>query len=255
MNPAGATAPHGLKFHWPRRAPFSLALAGFLLLSVLAHGLAFYILQVVDPPEVVIPPPPVQVNLLTPNTPENRALLQWIDAEDPAAIANTHEIVPGTLYDLSYQRSLADTLAMPKSPADTRATVPFPPAAEATAIIGSAQASTPAPPAVMIPLPTELRFSGELSGRKIAKKPPMKFDSGPLSGQPARFMVGVGPDGRVIYTFLLGTDMDEGAKAANRQAEDYLEKIEFAPRAGAIAWGIATFYWGDDSDGPAGAKP
>lgn len=253
MNPAGASVPHGLKFHWPRRPPFSLALVGFLFLSVLAHGLAFYILQVVDPPEVVIPPPPVQVNLLTPNTPENRALLEWIDAEDPAAIANTHEIVPAT--DLPYQRSMADTLVAPKSPADTRPPAPFPPAEDALAVIGSVQESTPAPPAAMLPLPTELRFSGQLAGRKIVQHPPMKFDPRAQGREPVRFTVGVGPDGKVLYTFLMGINMDESAKLIEQQAEDYLGKIEFAPRPGDITWGIATFYWGDDSDRTAGAKP
>lgn len=253
MTPAAsAPGPHRLKFHWPQRPQVSLALAGFLLLSVLAHGLAFYILQVVDPPGVVISPPPVQVSLLTGTTPENHALLQWIDANDPAAIANTHEIVPTDLYP-PYQRAPVDVSATPKSPDENEAAVPFPPAEETMAVIGSAQESTQAPTAALLPRPTELRFSGQLSGRKIVKQPPLKFDASVESLAPASFMVGVGPDGKVLYTFFLGIETDDKAKA---KAEDYLGKVEFSRQAGDdIAWGIATYYWGDDSGQPGAAKP
>ncbi len=136
MKPGAETEHHRLKFHWPPRPQISLALVGFLFLSVIAHGVAFYILQVVDPPVVVITPPPVQVNLLAPTTPENIALLQWIDANDPAAIANPHEVVPGNLYDLPYQRAGAEIRATPKSPDEQVAAVPFPAARDAMAVIG-----------------------------------------------------------------------------------------------------------------------
>ena len=253
-----AAAAHRLKFHWPQRPRISLALMGFLFLSLLAHGLAFYILQVVDPPAVVIPPPPVQVSLLTDSTPENQALLQWIDAEDPAAIANTHEIVPGSLYDLPYERSTTEIHATPKSPEEKEAAVPFPPAEETMAVIDSSRESTPAPAAEMLPLPTELRFSGELAGRKIIKQQPLKFSiPAPAAGgrESTSFMVGVGPDGKVLYTFYMGIEMDDTSKAIDRQAEDCLGKIEFSRQAGGIAWGMATYYWGNDSYQSGPAKP
>jgi hypothetical protein len=255
---ADARPPHGLKFHWPQRSPVSLALVGFLILSVLAHGLAFYILQVVDPPGVRIPPPSVEVNLLTPSTPENRALLQWIEAEDPAAIANTHEIVPGSLYVLSYERSATEIHATPKSPEEEESAVQFPPAEETMAVIGGAQEAAPAPVAGMPPLPTELRFSGGLAGRKITKQPPLKFSApAPPGGgfEATSFMVGVGPDGKVLYLFSMANETDDNAKKIERQGEDFLEKIEFSREAGGIAWGIATYYWGNDSYQPEAAKP
>ena len=256
MKPGAAQESHRLKFHWPQRPQISLALIGFLFLSVLAHGLAFYILQVVDPPVVAITPPPVQVNLLTPSTPENIALLQWIDSEDPAAIANPHEIVPGNLYEMNYQRSATDIRATPKSPDENPAPVPYPPAQDAMKIIGVTEESPVAAAVKMPPLQTSLRFSGELAGRKILKQPPLKFDiPGTGSRQPVSFMVGVGPDGKVLYTFFLGVETEDKTKAIDEKAEDYLGGMEFSRVAGGVAWGVATYYWGNDTYQPGTATP
>lgn len=256
MKPGAAQESHRLKFHWPQRPQISLALIGFLFLSVLAHGLAFYILQVVDPPVVAITPPPVQVSLLTPSTPENVELLKWIDSEDPAAIANPHEIVPGNLYDMAYQRSPADIRATPKSPDELTAPVPYPPAQDAMKITGTQEESPAAAVVKMPPLQTALRFSGELAGRKILKQPPLKFDiPGEGSREPDSFMVGVGPDGKVLYTFFLGVETDDKAKAIGKQAENYLGSLEFSREAGGVAWGVATYYWGNDTYQPGPAKP
>jgi hypothetical protein len=249
MKPGAATEPHRLKFHWPPRPRISLALVGFLFISVLAHGVAFYILQVVDPPVVVITPPPVQVNLLTPTTPENVALLRWIDANDPAAIANPHEVVPGNIYDLPYQRSSAETRATPKSPDELAAAVPFPTARDAMDVIASAQESPAPPVAKMAPLSTELKFSGGLAGRKVMGQPSLKFNiPGTGDREPVSFLVGVGPDGKVQYTFFMGVETDDKTMAIDRQAEEHLGQVEFARTGGeGTAWGIATYYWGNDT--------
>ncbi|HWB61762.1 MAG TPA: hypothetical protein VG733_19925 [Chthoniobacteraceae bacterium] len=253
MNPAPAEPPHRLKFHWPQRPQVSLALIGFIFLSVLAHGLAFYILQVVDPPAFRVPPPPVQVNLLTASTPENQAVLQWVDLNDPSIFAQTHEIVPGGIYELTYERSPAYITAAPKTPLEEQPAVQFPPAEDTMAVIGSTEEAPPTRPAQLLSLPTDLTFSAELAGRKIVKRPPMQFSTAVEGREPASFMVGVGPEGKVLYTFFLGIETDEQAKAIDRQAAGYLESIEFAKAPGNnIAWGIATYYWGDDSN-PAGS--
>ena len=241
---------HRLKFHWPQRSPVSLALVGFLFLSVLAHGLAFYILQVVDPPAVVIAPPPVQVNLLTGTSAENRAVLEWIDANDPAAIASTHEIVPGGINELQYQRALADVQTEPKAPEEIQPPAAFPPAVDTMAVLGASQGPAAPPAAAMVPPPTVLRFSGELAGRRIVKPPALKFDGAALDRAPDSFMVGVDSDGKVLYTFFMGLELDDLV----RHAEDCLAAVEFSrlPNASnapsSVTWGMATYYWGDDSD-------
>ena len=52
---------------------------------------ASIIFQIVYPPAAHVGPPPVQVGLLVPGTPEADAILRWIDSEDPALAAE-----PGT---------------------------------------------------------------------------------------------------------------------------------------------------------------
>ncbi len=101
----------------------------------------------------------------------------------------------------------------------------------------------------MVPLPTELKFSGQLAGRKIASEPALKFDiPGTESRDPISFLVGVGPDGKVQYTFFMGVETDDKAMAINRQAEGYLSNVEFARAGGeGTTWGVATYYWGNDT--------
>jgi hypothetical protein len=244
-----AAALHGLKFHWPRRPRISRALIGFLFLSLVLHALAAYILQVVDPPVGVISPPSAQVVRLTGSTPENLALLRWIDAQDPAAFAQPHEIVPGNLYDPSYQRSLAGLQVKPKSPPEKPAGVPFPPA-EATLPAAAPGEYGPValPASLATPLATELRFSTGLADRKIVRRPPLKFDAPGAAGrEPTSFMVGVSSDGNVLYTFLMGVDLDDAARAMDRKAEDYLQHIQFARAGEGVTWGMATYYWGNDT--------
>lgn len=250
MKPAGEHERH-LTFHWPRPR-LSLALLGFLLASLLLHAMAFYLFQVVYPPTVAISPPAASVNLITPSTPENQALLRWIDSEDPAAIAKPHEIVPNNLYDISYQRSFADVRTGPKQPDEKNAAVQFPPAVDMAELIGDTGKS--APRAVTIaPHETELKFSGTLAGRKIANVPTGK-PGGPDIREPSNFLVGVAPDGKVQYVFFMGVEADDKAKALDAQAEKYLNRVEFARAGGDTAWGMATFYWGDSGAGE-GVQP
>jgi len=59
-------------------------LAAFLVLSLMAHALCFYVFQIVYPTPVALLPPPGRVTFITPDSEEGRTLLRWIDAEDPA---------------------------------------------------------------------------------------------------------------------------------------------------------------------------
>jgi len=85
-----ATTDATLLFNWegPRRR--KLAIAAFIGASLFLHALCFYVFQIVYPPTVVLLPPPARVGLITNNSEEGRALLRWIDAEDPALTAVTH---------------------------------------------------------------------------------------------------------------------------------------------------------------------
>src|SRR5215472_16830879 len=87
---ASEAASEPLLFSWdsPRRQ--RTMLAAFLVLSVVAHALCFYIFQIVYPTPVALLPPPARVTFIAPDSEEGRTLLRWIDAEDPALAFTTH---------------------------------------------------------------------------------------------------------------------------------------------------------------------
>jgi hypothetical protein len=64
-------------------------LAAFLVLSLMAHALCFYVFQIVYPTPVALLPPPGRVTFIAPDSEEGRTLLRWIDAEDPAVAFTT----------------------------------------------------------------------------------------------------------------------------------------------------------------------
>ena len=56
--------------------------------------LCFYAFQIIYPPAVALLPPPGRVTMIAPNTHEERVLLQWLEAEDPAIASTTHPLNP-----------------------------------------------------------------------------------------------------------------------------------------------------------------
>lgn len=235
----------GLTFHWPARRGVSFMLPGFILLSLFAHALAFYVFQVAYPTSASIASPPAQVSLLTPSNPIHLAMLRWIEAEDPAIASTPPEISPRNLFDLRYKPSYAEVHAVPK--AVVRGPVPliFPPARNPLAIIGSAiapQQKVTAP----IPAPRSVvRFSGALANRPIKDQPPIEITSKSSAAlAPTRFLIGVSDRGEVREIFL---QAGSGDKSIDDEAADRLQKFGFAPADQAVAWGFATFFWGGDA--------
>src|SRR5947199_10699017 len=86
---ASETASEPLLFACGSPGRAKLAIAAFLVISLIAHALCFYIFQIVYPPTVALLPPPARITLITPNSEEGRTLLRWMDAEDPALAFTT----------------------------------------------------------------------------------------------------------------------------------------------------------------------
>lgn len=255
MKPA-APAHHRLTFHWPSRPRVSLTLIGFFFLSALAHIMAFYVFQVLYPTSVTTTPPPAQVTMLAP-TPENQALMKWIESEDPSAIANPHEIIPASLHDLPYKPSFEEIRTAPKTVDEKGLAVTFPPAVNPLDMISRSQKPAKEPAAARAEPGTELRFSGPLAGRKINAAPEFKFTpqntNKPL--ETASFFVGVDAEGTVQYTVPITSYPDHigsGDENVNQQAEAHLRRVQFAPSNQNITWGIATYFWGSDAYGKTG---
>src|SRR5213082_694397 len=86
---ASEIASEPLLFAWGSPGRAKLAIAAFLVISLVAHALCFYIFQIVYPPTIALLPPPARVTFITPASEQGRTLLRWIDSEDPALAFTT----------------------------------------------------------------------------------------------------------------------------------------------------------------------
>src|SRR5262245_66436924 len=99
-NVASEVAAEPLLFNWdsPRRR--RTMLAAFVVLSMVAHAVCFYVFKIVYPTPVALLPPPARVTFIAPDSEEGRTLLRWIDADDPAFAFTTHPVPGATLSSL-----------------------------------------------------------------------------------------------------------------------------------------------------------
>ena len=82
----------GLVFQWERRSRARWRLVSLIALSLLAHAVGFYVLQVSYTPTGTQLPPPVQVMMARPERPDDppeiraqfRALSHWLAVTDPS---------------------------------------------------------------------------------------------------------------------------------------------------------------------------
>src|SRR5215475_7101308 len=87
---ASEVAGEPLLFSWDSPRWRRTTLAAFVVLSLVAHALCFYVFQIVYPTPVALLPPPARVTFIAPDSEQGRTLLRWIDAEDPALAFTTH---------------------------------------------------------------------------------------------------------------------------------------------------------------------
>jgi hypothetical protein len=252
-----ATEP--LLFSWdsPRRR--RAAILAFLVLSLLAHAVCFYIFQVVYPPTVTLLPPPARVALITSTSEEGRTLLRWIDAEDPAVAFTTHRppearlrALPEVEHVPSYHAMEPTLKELPRLEVDSRAPDSQPPGAVPFTRQKSALAAGP--------IPTSVSFSSELDAFGVATSPAPKFvASNGETPEAIRFRVGVSRLGEIRYCFAMNSS---GVPALDEQARLYLARCRFtkgAPSDGKsdapLTWGIATIEWGSDIARPQARQP
>lgn len=227
--------------HFARR--FSLVLPGFLLLSGFAHVVMFFLFQVAHPQRVTIPPPTPQVALLTAATPEGAAMLRWVAAEDPALVAAASPPLPRDLLAVPYAPSFATVRTPPRTLAPAPEVVRYPAAKRPLAIIQSVEPVELPGASEIAPRETRLTFSGALAGRKVTE-PASVHAQLRAPREPASFLVGVGAEGEVRFSFVQRSSGDPAADAAAAEA---LARVRFEPGAAPVAWGFATVAWGDDA--------
>ena len=245
-----------LVFAWdsPRRR--KVAITGFLLGSLMLHALCFYAFQIIYPPAVALLPPPGRVTLIAPNTPDERVLLRWLEAEDPALASTTQPLnekslsIPTIQHAPSYlmrQPTLKEAPPFPLEPGIPSAQPPGPVEALSKSARAAARTS-----------PTVLRFSPELEALGPAPGVEMKFSASRREApQVAQFRVAVNENGEVRYCFL---ENSSGDGTLDEQARKYLALCRFSairnPQAeiqNGLVWGTATMEWGNDIAVPAAA--
>lgn len=252
MNTAVAGNEPGLLFRWipPRRRARALVL--FIVLSALLHAFCFYLFQVVYPPTGGSMVTPARVSFVTNNTNDAKALLRWVDAEDPALTSatlrppeNLLRALPPVEHVPSYLTAQTPLKQPPPLVADLRPPSPQPP--------GPVRLTTPAPVRARATPATVIEFSEEIRALGPATFPPAQFSASTREQpQNARFRIAVDGRGEVRYAFPV---QSSGDAQLDGQAREALVQTRFAAANGdpALTWGIATVEWGGDIALPAAA--
>lgn len=249
MNTLSPQAEASLLFNWESKER-NFAIIGFLAASAILHAFCFYLFQIVYPPAVVLLPPPARVNVITPNSEEGRALLLWIDAEDPALASATVRPPEARL------RAFPKLQHIPSYQAVEPSLKKLPPLILNPPILSSRPPGpVPLRPGQIdrniVPIPTRVSFSEELASLGEATLRSTSFTASTKeSPESVRFRVGVGARGEIRYCFPLNSS---GDPALDRQARQYLVLGRFPARSTmregndqSTVWGVATIDWGND---------
>jgi len=239
-----------LVFDWDTAQRRRRSIAGFILASLLLHALGFYIFQIIYPPTVALLPPPARVNVIAPRSDDERVLLRWLEAEDPALASTTQPPTVRKLLSLpviqhapSYLSRRPELKNLP--PLTQELTVPSarPPAAVERPRVQSLTAAATTPTVVV--------WSADFYSLGAVQSPPVKFAAAQReAAQRAQFQVAADENGEVRYCFL---ERSSGDTALDAQARQYLALSRFSairhPPSTirhSLTWGTATIEWGND---------
>ena len=247
---ASEIAAEPLLFSWdsPRRQ--RTMLAAFLMLSLVAHALCFYVFQIVYPTPVALLPPPARVTFIAPDSNEGRTLLRWIDAEDPAVAFTTHlapgarvGALPKTEHVPSYSTVEPILEELPLLKPDLRIPSSRPPGAVHS--VGRKTASARGTAG------TYIFFSKELDQFGALSLPQSGFAaSNGETPETLRFRVAVNDLGEIRYCFPVNSS---GDRALDQQARLQVVRSRFSQNrqtgtkpGSSLLWGTATIQWGSD---------
>ncbi len=258
MNPAGVPRKFTFAGEDVRRIPFVLAL--FLLISLIAHASAFFLFQIVYPPQSSIAAPQPPLTVLDERRPDHQALLRWIDAEDPAPAASGAINITDRLLEVKYRPSFATMRTAPLTAPEPPATILFPPARDPLSIIRSVEAKPEPPPKPPASNPTRLVFSPELADRVPEELPPLTVNAKvDTAVDVPEFLIGVTDRGEIRFVFPQRPSADPGlvpisadpdlmadSKTLDSEASDQLSRIKLKPGTPELAWGRVRIEWGPE---------
>lgn len=269
--------PPELIFQWERRTHAHWRLVGIVALSLLAHAVSFYALQIAYTPTGSQLPPPAQVVMIGAGEPGDDAFARWLAMADPALVvqpAPPTDAETLAMLDFRYVPSYAASHPRFKSldPLPGEGVITTPPRPRlpgpvpvALASVKGRRAGSPA-----AGRQTRVVLTGGIEKMLGGPLPPLQFKtargSEPL--EPTVFLVGVRPEGGAPFLFRdsamtpvsgktrSGEDATgESARvypasaAADEFARSYLAGLDFRPSAepaGGVRWGRAEFAWGSD---------
>lgn len=215
-----------------------------VLLSFLAHAASFLLFQVVYPQHVTVPPPPPQVQLLAPETPQYEAIMSWVDAEDPALTASAHSVRPANLLEVPYRPSFAIQRTAPRGVPETQVPIQFPAARRPLEIIRSAEPRPVQPTTSAGPLKTQLTVSPTLVQREWLQAPDLAVAARASAAvEPSQYLIGVNDRGEVRFVFLQRSSGHPELDAAGQRS---LTRASFTQSENPMVWGFATIAWGDE---------
>jgi len=247
---ASEIAAEPLLFSWDSPWGQKAVLASFLVLSLVAHALCFYVFQIIYPTPVAVLPPPARVTFIAPDSDEGRTLVRWIDAEDPALAFMTHlppgaslRTLPNAQHVASYSASKPFLKDLPPLKPDLR----IPSSRSPGAVRSPSRKTAPA----IATGRTSISFSKDLDQFGAPSLPQSRFAaSNKETPETLRFRVAVNNFGEIRYCFPINSS---GDPALDEQARLQVIRSRFPPhrRAGgnpgsSLVWGIATVQWGSD---------
>jgi len=249
-NVASEVAAEPLLFSWDSPGRRRTMLAAFLVLSLVAHALCFYVFQIVYPTPVALLPPPARVTFIAPDSEEGRTLLRWIDAEDPAVAFTTYpapdarlKALPKTEHLPSYSTAGPLLKNLPTLKPDLKIPSSRPPGA-----VNSARRKTAS---VRGSARTYISFSKELDQFGAPSFAKSEFAaSNEDTPEALRFRVAVNELGEIRYCLPINSS---GDSAMDKQAGLQLLRSRFPQNRqpsntldSDLVWGIATVQWGSD---------
>ena len=247
---ASEIAAEPLLFSWDSPQRRRTTLAAFLVLSLMAHALCFYIFQIVYPAPVALLPPPGRVTFIAPDSEEGRTLLRWIDAEDPAVAFTTYPVpgarlgaLPRTDHLPSYSAVEPILKELPPLKTDLRIPSSRPPGA----VQSISRRTAPARGTSR----TYISFCKELDRFGAPTVPQSGFElSTEETPQTLRFRVAVNDLGEIRYCFPINSS---GDAALDEQASLQIVRSRLSPKTrtdakpgSSLVWGMATIQWGSD---------
>jgi len=218
-----------LIFNWAQHRPRKRSIATFLAISLLAHAFCFYAFQIVYPPSVALLPPAARVHLISPATENGRAVLRWIEAEDPALTVTTVRPPDSKTYALPRVEHVPSYAGWVPALKEIPAIAPD---------LDIPSAAPPGPvviPRTFVPPPYRLQKSAVTVSEELQEfgelgAPRASFSTSLLDApNNVRFRIGVNRFGQIRYCLPLGTS---GDAALDEQARAFIVQSRFARQPG-----------------------